>query len=120
MGKDASICSLFFLKFTLCAVLYSGVQESFFVNIDTKFLVFLYTFSQTYSLVLIFSRMHQPNSLTKTPPFGKKLGKVRGGVLVIHFEKFREKAPKNRRLRRACKSKHTSPFFYSKAHKKGF
>ncbi len=42
------------------------------------------------------------------------------GVLVIHFEKFPKKGPKNRCLRRAFKSKQTSRIFFSKAHKKGF
>ena len=49
---------------------------------------------------------YQPNSLSN-PSLRQKIGKSKGGVLVIHFENFPKKVPKNRRLRRAFKSKQT-------------
>ena len=42
-----------------------------------------------------------------TPPLRQKIGKSKGGGLVIHFENFPKKVPKNRRLRRTFKSKQT-------------
>ena len=45
-------------------------------------------------------------SMIVATPLQQKLEKVRGG-LVIHFENFPKKVPKNRRLRRAFKSKQT-------------
>ena len=46
-----------------------------------------------------------------TPPLRQKMGKSKGGGLVIHFEFFPKKALKNRRLRRAFKSRQTQNIF---------
>ena len=56
------------------------------------------------------------------PPLRQKMGKSKGGVLVIHFEIFSKKALKNRRLRRAFKSRHTQNVFMKGilAHLKNF
>ena len=45
------------------------------------------------------------------PPFGKKLEKVKKRRLVMYFEIFLKKAPKNRRPRRAFKFKQTHNIF---------